>query len=97
MDGGLGAYIRAQIDKAGLHAFEKMWDNGYRQMTTSTQPIKKPEDLQGLQDPRPAEPAVDLDVQGVRRRAESASTSRRSIRRCRPRWSRGRRTRSPII
>ena len=29
MDGELGAYMRAQIAKAGLFAFDKMWDNGY--------------------------------------------------------------------
>src|SRR3979411_3157679 len=34
MDAGLGAYVRAQIAKAGLHAFERQWDNGYRQMTS---------------------------------------------------------------
>ncbi len=48
MDGELGAYIRAQIAKAGLHAFERQWDNGYRQMTSSTRPIKGPDDLKGF-------------------------------------------------
>src|SRR4051794_11639658 len=48
MDGALGAYIRAQIAKAGLHAFERQWDNGYRQMTSSTRPIKNPDDLKGF-------------------------------------------------
>jgi tripartite ATP-independent transporter DctP family solute receptor len=48
MDGGLGAYIRAQIDKAGLHAMEQAWDNGFRQITSSTRPIKTPEDLSGF-------------------------------------------------
>src|SRR5213078_3810881 len=48
MDGGLGAHIRAQIAKAGLHAMEKQWDNGYRQMTSSTRPIKGPDDLKGF-------------------------------------------------
>jgi len=48
MDGDLGAYIRKQIDKAGLHAFERQWDNGYRQMTSSTRPIKGPDDLRGF-------------------------------------------------
>ena len=48
MDGGLGAYIRAQIAKAGLHAFERQWDNGYRQMTSSTRQIKGPDDLKGF-------------------------------------------------
>jgi TRAP-type transport system periplasmic protein len=48
MDGGLGAYIRAQIDKAGLHAMNKAWDNGFRQITSSTKPIKTPDDLKGF-------------------------------------------------
>jgi TRAP-type transport system periplasmic protein len=48
MDGGLGAYICAQIDKAGLHAMEQAWDNGFRQITSSTRPIKTPDDLKGF-------------------------------------------------
>ena len=48
MDGGLGAYIRAQINKAGLHAMEQAWDNGFRQITSSTRPIKTPDDLSGF-------------------------------------------------
>ncbi len=48
MDGDLGAYLRAAIDKAGLHAMEKPWDNGFRQMTSSTRPIRTPEDLKGF-------------------------------------------------
>ncbi|HZP79853.1 MAG TPA: TRAP transporter substrate-binding protein [Pseudolabrys sp.] len=48
MDGGLGAHIRGDIAKAGLHAMEKQWDNGYRQMTSSTRPIKTPDDLKGF-------------------------------------------------
>jgi tripartite ATP-independent transporter DctP family solute receptor len=48
MDGALGAHIRAQIAKAGLHAMERQWDNGYRQMTSSVRPIKGPEDLKGF-------------------------------------------------
>jgi tripartite ATP-independent transporter DctP family solute receptor len=48
MDGALGAYIRAQIDKAGLHTMEQAWDNGFRQITSSTRPIKTPDDLAGF-------------------------------------------------
>jgi tripartite ATP-independent transporter DctP family solute receptor len=48
MDGELGAYVRAAIAKSGLYAFERMWDNGYRQMTSSTHPIATPEDLKGF-------------------------------------------------
>jgi TRAP-type transport system periplasmic protein len=48
MDGELGAYIRGQIAKSGLVAMEKQYDNGYRQMTSSSHPIKTPDDLKGF-------------------------------------------------
>jgi tripartite ATP-independent transporter DctP family solute receptor len=48
MDGALGAFVRAEIDKRGLYAFEKPWDNGYRQITSSTKAIRAPEDLSGF-------------------------------------------------
>jgi len=48
MDGDLGAYIRAQIAKANLIAMDKIWDNGFRQTTTSTKPIRTPDDFRGM-------------------------------------------------
>jgi tripartite ATP-independent transporter DctP family solute receptor len=48
MDGDLGAYIRAQIAKANLIVMEKIWDNGFRQTTTSVKPIVTPDDFRGL-------------------------------------------------
>jgi len=45
LDGDLGAYVRGQIDKAGLYAFDRIWDNGFRQITSSTKPILTPGDL----------------------------------------------------
>ena len=49
MDGDLGAYVRKQIAATtSLFAFECCWDNGYRQVTTSTRPITKPEDFKGM-------------------------------------------------
>src|SRR5471032_3178774 len=48
MDGALGAHVRAEIAKRGLYAFSKMYDNGYRQITSATKPIKTPEDLSGF-------------------------------------------------
>jgi TRAP-type transport system periplasmic protein len=48
MDGALGALVRKEIDKRGLYAFGKMYDNGYRQITSATKPIKTPEDLNGF-------------------------------------------------
>ena len=48
MDGDLGAYVRDQIAKTNLMAMEKIWDNGFRQTTTSTKPISAPDDFRGM-------------------------------------------------
>lgn len=48
MDGKLGAFVRAEVAKRGLFAFEHIFDNGFRQVTTSTKPIKVPDDLKAL-------------------------------------------------
>ncbi len=48
MDGKLGAYVRGEIEKRGLIAMNRMWDNGYRQITSSTREIKTPADLKGF-------------------------------------------------
>jgi tripartite ATP-independent transporter DctP family solute receptor len=48
MDGDLGAYIRAQIAKANLTAMDKIWDNGFRQTTTSIKPVQTPNDFRGM-------------------------------------------------
>ncbi len=48
MDGKLGAFVRAEIAKRGLMAMDHIWDNGYRQITTSTKPVRGPDDLRGM-------------------------------------------------
>ncbi|GJD53471.1 2,3-diketo-L-gulonate-binding periplasmic protein YiaO [Methylobacterium crusticola] len=48
MDGDVGGYIRRAIEKANLVPFEATWDNGFRQITTSTRPIQSPADLKGF-------------------------------------------------
>jgi TRAP-type transport system periplasmic protein len=48
MDGELGALIRKGFEKAELYAFEKIWNNGFRQITTSRKPIRDPSDLAGF-------------------------------------------------
>jgi tripartite ATP-independent transporter DctP family solute receptor len=48
VDGDLGAHIRREVAGIGLVAFDKMWDNGFRQITTSNKPINTPDDLKGL-------------------------------------------------
>lgn len=57
MDGGLGEYIRGEIAKArSIFAFDKIWDNGFRQTTTSTKPILVPADFANLKIRVPAAP-----------------------------------------
>jgi TRAP-type transport system periplasmic protein len=58
MDGDLGAYVRAQISKAGLVAMDKIWDNGFRQITTSTKPIQTPDDLKNFKIRVPPSPLL---------------------------------------
>lgn len=48
MDGAFGARLRAEMEKAGLVVMERIWDNGFRQVTTSARPIVEPHDLDGL-------------------------------------------------
>ncbi len=56
MDGDLGTYVRGQISKAGIVAMDKIWDNGFRQITTSTKPIETAADLKGLKIRVPVSP-----------------------------------------
>ena len=56
MDGELGAHIRARIAHANLVAMERIWDNGFRQITSSTRPIAGPADLQGFKIRVPVSP-----------------------------------------
>jgi tripartite ATP-independent transporter DctP family solute receptor len=48
MDGELGAYVRGVIEKAGIHPMAKLWNNGFRQITSSTKPISTPQDIKGF-------------------------------------------------
>jgi tripartite ATP-independent transporter DctP family solute receptor len=56
VDGKLGDRIRAGFAKIGFHTFKKMWDNGFRQTTTSNKPINSAEDLLGLKIRVPVSP-----------------------------------------
>jgi tripartite ATP-independent transporter DctP family solute receptor len=56
MDGDLGKVIRDGIAKANLYALEKIWDNGFRQITSSTRPILKAADLKGFKIRVPVSP-----------------------------------------
>lgn len=48
VDGPLGRHIVNAVSKFNLVAFDTAWDNGFRQTTSGTRPIKSPEDLRGF-------------------------------------------------
>ena len=56
MDGELGAYVRGEIEKSGLVVMEKIWDNGFRQITSSVGPIETAENLKGFKIRVPVSP-----------------------------------------
>ncbi|SDP47735.1 TRAP transporter substrate-binding protein [Phyllobacterium sp. OV277] len=56
MDGELGAHVRKQIEKSNLVAMEKIWDNGFRHITSSTKPIVTPDDLKNFKIRVPVSP-----------------------------------------
>ena len=56
MDGDLGAHVRGEIKKAGLEVMDKIWDNGFRQTTSSTKPINGPDDFKGFKIRVPVSP-----------------------------------------
>jgi TRAP-type transport system periplasmic protein len=59
MDGDLGRLVRTQITaKAGLVPMERMWDLGFRQITTSNHPVKTAADLDGLKLRTPIAPSL---------------------------------------
>ncbi|GAC1414711.1 MAG: TRAP transporter substrate-binding protein [Candidatus Velthaea sp.] len=45
MDGAVGAIVRKETEAKGLYAFDKIFENGFRQITSSSHPITKVEDL----------------------------------------------------
>jgi tripartite ATP-independent transporter DctP family solute receptor len=47
-DGALGDVVRKELESKGIHAFRKVWVNGFRQVTTSSRPIRVADDLNGL-------------------------------------------------
>ena len=48
-DGQLGELVRADMDAKGpFHTFARPWVNGFRQVTTSTKPIRVVADMHGL-------------------------------------------------
>ena len=61
MDGDFGKYLREQMAPAGFYVFPKIWDNGFRQVTSGKKPVNTPADLQGFKIRVPVMPiAVSL-------------------------------------
>jgi tripartite ATP-independent transporter DctP family solute receptor len=56
VDGDLGKYVRDQIGKANLVAMDKIWDNGFRQITSSSKPIVTADDVKGFKIRVPVSP-----------------------------------------
>ncbi len=56
MDGALGQFLRAQIEKAGVLVVAKAADNGIRQITSASKAITTPEDLKGYRIRVPVSP-----------------------------------------
>jgi TRAP-type transport system periplasmic protein len=48
MDGAVGDIVRSAITQAGLVAMKTVWDNGFRQITSSSRQINTVEDLNGF-------------------------------------------------
>lgn len=58
LDGPLGKYVQAQIEKVGLLTASPCWANGFREVTSSTRPIRTPDDLAGFKIRVPASPIL---------------------------------------
>ena len=58
MDGDLGNHIRAEIAKTTIFAVSRIWDNGFRHITSSSREIRSPADLEGFKVRVPAAPPL---------------------------------------
>jgi TRAP-type transport system periplasmic protein len=56
LDGELGAFVRKEIAKSNLVVMDKIWDNGFRQITSATKPILTADDLKGFKIRVPVSP-----------------------------------------
>jgi len=48
VDGSLGRHVIDAFAKMNIIAFDKVWDNGFRQTTSFAKPIRSPDDLRGF-------------------------------------------------
>ena len=56
MDGDLVNHLRGIAEQIGFHVVHNCYDHGFRQITTRTKPIEKPEDLKGFKIRLPVAP-----------------------------------------
>jgi tripartite ATP-independent transporter DctP family solute receptor len=61
LDGQVGELVRADIEKTGLHPMSRIWDEGFREITSGTKPINTPEDLHGFKIRVPPSP-ISLSI-----------------------------------
>ena len=61
LDGAVGDVVRADIEKAGLHPMHQIWDEGFRQVTSSSKQINVPADLRGFKIRVPPSP-ISLSI-----------------------------------
>ncbi len=65
MDGKLGAYVRDKFEKANLVVMDRIWDNGFRQVTTSVVPVKSLASIAGLKLRVPVSPIYTSMMRGL--------------------------------
>jgi tripartite ATP-independent transporter DctP family solute receptor len=58
MDGAFGDHVRAQITKSGLFVTDKIWNNGFRQVSSSTRRIATPDNIKGFKIRVPVAPML---------------------------------------
>ena len=58
MDGAFGAYVKDEIEAAGVVLACKAWNNGFRQLTSTAREIRTPDDLRGFKMRVPAAPIL---------------------------------------
>jgi tripartite ATP-independent transporter DctP family solute receptor len=58
MDGAFGDHVRAQIVKSGLFVTDKIWNNGFRQVSSSTRKITSPDSIKGFKIRVPVAPML---------------------------------------
>jgi len=75
IDGELGALIRKDFGRLGLHVFENMWENGFRHITTSQKPVIAPADLDGMKMRVPISPMLQSMFEALKAAPTSMNVS----------------------